>query len=401
LAKSFWSFGSPGQLVFGRKSVKQLSRLVSRFAWRRALIITDRNLLDAGVVTSVQQALGDGGATVEVFSEGEPEPSIAIAEVSLKCAMEFAPDVLIGVGGGSNLDLSKNTAAAFTHNGHPSEYFGFDKVPGPTLPLVCIPTTAGTGSEVSHSMVLTDADQKIKISGQSDYFRPDWAIVDPELTYSCPRQVAADSGIDALTHAIEAMTTVDFDQLEVPPGETCAYEGRNVLTTTLAERAVRICGRYLEPAVLEPANYEAKDQMALAATLAGMAFSNSGVALVHALEYPMGGELHCSHGLGNGLLLPYVMNFNLEARRKTFAKIAGLLEAGTEHPDRMEAEDAVKAIERLRESIGIPHRIRDIGGKEEQLHSFTEKAMKIQRLFWLNPRSASYDDIYQIYYAAF
>ncbi len=401
MTKSFWSFGTPGQLLFGRKSIEQLTVLVSRFSWRRVLIVTDQNLVAAGIVAPVQKALAAGNATVEVFDGGEAEPSIAIAEASLSCAVEFNPDVIVGVGGGSNLDLSKNTAAAYSYQGHPTDYFGFDKVPGPTLPLICIPTTAGTGSEVSNSMVLTDTEQQIKISGQSEFFRPDWAIVDPELTYSCPQQVAADSGIDALTHAIEAITTVDFDQLKIPPGETCAYDGRYELTVALAERAIRLCGRYLESAVLSESDYESKDQMALAASLAGMAFSNSGVALVHAMEYPMGGELHCSHGLGNGLLLPYVMKFNLEARRETLAEIAGWLNPDALPDEKFEAEDAIKAVERIRESIGIAHRIRDIGGTQQQLHSFTKKAMKIQRLFWLNPRPASYDDIYEIYSSAF
>ena len=337
--------------MFGRKSIEQLTVLVPRFSWRRVLIVTDQNLVAAGIVAPVQKALAAGNATVEVFDGGEAEPSIAIAEASLSCAVEFNPDVIVGVGGGSNLDLSKNTAAAYSYQGHPTDYFGFDKVPGPTLPLICIPTTAGTGSEVSNSMVLTDTEQQIKISGQSEFFRPDWAIVDPELTYSCPQQVAADSGIDALTHAIEAITTVDFDQLEIPPGETCAYDGRYELTVALAERAIRLCGRYLESAVLSQSDYESKDQMALAASLAGMAFSNSGVALVHAMEYPMGGELHCSHGLGNGLLLPYVMKFNLEARRETLAEIAGWLNPAALPDEKFEAEDAIKAVERIRESI--------------------------------------------------
>ncbi len=401
MTRTIWSFGTPGQLIFGRDSVTQLTTLARRLGWQQALLITDANLLEAKVVEPVLQALAAGGVQVEVFGEGEAEPSIAVAETSLALANKVNPDVIIGVGGGSNLDLSKNTAAAFTHQGHPTDYFGFDKVPGPTIPLVCLPTTAGTGSEVSHSMVLTDTEQQIKISGQSEYFRPDWAIVDPQLTYSCPRQVAADSGIDALTHAIEAITTVDFDQLEIPQGETCAYDGRTELTSSLAERAIRICGQSLISAVNSPDDYQAKDQMALAATLAGMAFSNSGVALVHAMEYPMGGELHCSHGLGNGLLLPYVMQFNLPSRIPTFAKIARWL-GETELADETQmAEQAVKAVERIRESIGIPHRIRDIGGTEEQLQSFTKKAMNIQRLFWLNPQPANYDDIYQIYRTAF
>tara|TARA_B100000700_G_scaffold100055_3_gene112709 strand:+ start:10120 stop:11325 length:1206 start_codon:yes stop_codon:yes gene_type:complete len=401
LARSTWSFGSPGQLVFGRNSVNQLESLVQRHGWKQALVVTDSNLLNAGVVEPVTQALAAGGAIVSIFSEGEAEPSIAVAEASLARANESTPDVIVGVGGGSNLDLSKNTAAAYTHQGHPTDYFGFDKVPGPTCPLICIPTTAGTGSEVSNSMVLTDTVAEIKISGQSEFFRPDWAIVDPQLTYSCPRQIAADSGIDALTHAIEAITTVEFDELEIPPGETCAYDGRYELTTALAERAIRICGEHLEAAVNQPEDLHAKDQMALAATLAGMAFSNSGVALVHAMEYPMGGELHCSHGLGNGLLLPYVMRFNLSTRIETFAQIAQWLGEESVDSEMEMAGRAVKAVERIRESIGIPHRIRDIGGNESQLQSFTEKAIRIQRLFWLNPKSASYDDVYEIYRAAY
>ena len=139
--------------MFGRKSIEQLSVLVSRFSWRRVLIVTDQNLVAAGIVAPVQKALAAGNATVEVFDGGEAEPSIAIAEASLSCAVEFNPDVIVGVGGGSNLDLSKNTAAAYSYQGHPTDYLGFDKVPGPTLPLICIPTTAGTGSEVSNSMV--------------------------------------------------------------------------------------------------------------------------------------------------------------------------------------------------------------------------------------------------------
>jgi alcohol dehydrogenase class IV len=236
----------------------------------------------------------------------------------------------------------------------------------------------------------------------SNWLRPTLAIVDPELTYSCPKQVTADSGIDALTHAIEACTATDYDKLNVPDGEACAYEGRYPLGNCIAEKAIELIGQHLVTAVKEPTQREARDNMALAATLAGIAFSNCGVALVHALEYPLGGELHCSHGAGNGLLLPYVMRFNLPERRATFARIATLLGANTSNvSEEQAAELAVRRVEQLKRDIGIPERIRDIGGQESQLATFAEKSFAIKRLLWVNPRRATQQDLLGILQAAF
>jgi alcohol dehydrogenase class IV len=269
------------------------------------------------------------------------------------------------------------------------------------MPLVCIPTTSGTGSEVSHSAVLTDTANQIKVSTQSNHLRPALALVDPELSYSCPRQVAADSGIDALTHAIEAYTAVEFDKLVVPAGEKCAYEGSFPLADCLAEKAIELIGENLVAAVND-ADQQARDKMALAATLAGMAFSNSGVALVHALEYPIGGVLHCSHGAGNGLLLPYVMAFNLPAREAAFAAVARLLGVDTTGLSDHEAgQKGIERVEKIREQIGIPLRIRELGGREDQLPMFAEKTFAIQRLFWLNPRPASLEDVLEILQQAY
>src|SRR6185369_5955787 len=186
------------------------------------------------------------------------------------------------------------------------------------------PTTAGTGSEVSHAAVLTDKANHIKVSTLSQFLRPALAVVDPALTDGCPKQITADSGIDALTHAIEAYTAVDFDQLNEPDGLPVAYEGRHPLGDCLAEKAIALIGQHLVAAVQDGTNKAARDGMALAATLAGLAFSNCGVAVVHALEYPIGGAVHVSHGAGNGLLLPFVMRYNLPVRKPVFAKIAVL-----------------------------------------------------------------------------
>ncbi len=400
--RSTWSFYTAGQLTFGPGAVGQLGELLGSRKIERLLIVTDKNLVEAGIEEKVRKPIQDAGITVQTFADGEAEPSIAVALRSVEAARQFEPQAVLGLGGGSNMDLSKITALIYAHGGQPSDYFGFDNVPGPVLPLVCVPTTSGTGSEVSHAAVLTDTDNELKVSTLSNYLRPALACVDPELTYECPRQVAADAGIDALTHAIEAYTAVDYQSLELPPGEKSAYEGRFPLGECLAEKSIELIGRNLVTAVQDEQNHDARDKMALAATLAGIAFSNCGVALVHALEYPIGGALHCSHGAGNGMLLPYVMRFNLPERKPTFARIAALLGEDTEGLDEdAVAELAITAVERIKREIGIPERIRDIGGAPIQLPLFAEKSYAIARLRWVNPRPSTQKDILNILTSAF
>jgi alcohol dehydrogenase class IV len=295
------------------------------------------------------------------------------------------------------MDLAKMTAILRRHGGSPTDYFGFDNIPGPVTPLICVPTTSGTGSEVSHSSVLTDTDNKIKVSTLSPFLRPARAIVDPKLTVSCPSKATAESGIDALTHAIEAFTAVDYDKLDVPPGEATPYTGRTPMGDLLAQQAVALVGEHLNTAVNKPTNLDAREGMALAATLAGMAFSNCGVAVVHALEYPIGAAVHCSHGAGNGLLLPYVMRFNLPERQAEFRRIAHLLGEDTSGASDDEAgEVCIAAIENLKRNIGIPERLRDIGVTQSQLPVLARKSFDITRLMKLNPRTPTEDDLLKI-----
>lgn len=394
--RTTWSFYTAGQLTFGPGALRQLGEMATRHQLRRVFVVTDKTLVQLGITQRVTESLSSAGITAEVFDGGEAEPSIKVALAAIEQARGFNPDGILGLGGGSNMDLSKITATVLGHGGSPQDYFGFDRVPGPVMPLICVPTTAGTGSEVSHAAVLTDTENQMKVSTLSNWLRPTLAVVDPELTYSCPKQVAADSGIDALTHAIEGYTATDYHELVTPPGEACAYEGSFALGDVIAEKAIRLIGENLVRAVNEPKNREARDNMALASTLAGIAFSNCGVALVHALEYPMGGTLHCSHGAGNGLLLPFVMRFNLPERKAKFAKIAELLGAEVSPDVDTMAERAITSVEQLKRDIGIPERIRDIGGTEAHLPTFAEKAFAIKRLLWVNPREASLHDLHGI-----
>jgi alcohol dehydrogenase class IV len=299
------------------------------------------------------------------------------------------------------MDLAKMTTVLQTHGGAPADYFGFDKIPGLLLPLICIPTTAGTGSEVSHSSVLTDTANHIKVSTLSPYLRPAVAIVDPLLTLSCPRQASADSGIDALTHAIEAFTSTDHHALGREVGMRMPYTGKHPLGDLLAEQAIQLIGSHLQTAVHEPNNIAARTAMSLAAMWAGMAFSNSGVALVHAMEYPVGGAVHCSHGAGNGLLLPYVMRHIMPTRSRELAQIAAFLGVETIGMTVDEAADAaIEEVVQLRRAIGIPHQLRELGVRQEQLPEFAQKAAGIERLIRLTPRPTTADDVLRIYESA-
>ena len=209
--------------------------------------------------------------------------------------------------------------------------------------------------------------------------------------------MTADSGIDALTHAIEAFTAVDNAAFPLPPGERSVYQGKHPFGDLCAAESIQLCGRFLRRAVKDGNDLEARDGMALAATLGGLAFSNVGVALVHALEYPVGGATDCSHGEGNGLLLPFVMRFNLPGREREFERIAEWL---GEKPD---ANGAIAAVEKLKRDIGIPERLRDLKNppRENQLRGFAEKAIVLQRMLRVNPRPVTVDDCEAIYRAAF
>ncbi len=388
-----WSFHSAASLVFGRGSLAQLPDRLVPFRAKKILVITDATLQKVGIVESVVSELNKSGATVEIFSGCLPEPPVEVILEAAGAANSFRPDLLVGLGGGSNMDAAKLVAVLLAHGGQPTDWVGDSRVPGPIFPLVCIPTTAGTGSEVSAAAVFTDTAQKIKVSTLSPFIRPALAVVDPALTDNCPKQVTADSGIDALTHAIEAYTAVDHSEFVKRPGGATVYQGKNPLADAMASECIRLVGRFLKRAVNTPGDTEARDGMMLAGTLGGLAFSNAGVALVHAMEYPVGGAVHVSHGAGNGLLLPYIMKFNHTVRAKQIEEIGTWLGANG---------DAIASIEQLRRDIGIPTRLRDIGVKEEMLPAFAEKAFAIKRLMRVNPRTPqSATEILGIYRAAF
>jgi alcohol dehydrogenase class IV len=399
--RTTWTFHSAVSLVFGRGAVRQVGDIVRRLPARRVFVVTDATLAKVGVLAAVTGPLTEADIEFGVFDGGEPEPSLSVLERCVEEARKFRPDAIVGLGGGSNMDVSKGTAALVTHGGQPQDYVGDDRIPGPVMPVVCVPTTAGTGSEVTAAAVFTVPENHVKVGVLSNYLRPRVAVVDPQLTHSCPRKVTADSGIDALTHAIEAYTAIDNAEFPLPAGERSVYQGRHPLGEMCAEKAIRLIGKHLKQAVHHGDDADAREGMALAATVAGLGFSNIGVALVHALEYPLGGATHCSHGEGNGLLLPHVMRFNLPARKAEFARVAEWLGEDVHGLSEHAAADrAVLAVERLQADIGIPRRLRDLGAKQDQLREFAEKAFAIKRILRVNPRPVTADDCEAIYRSA-
>ncbi len=374
-----FTFHSAGSLIFGCHAVAQLEEVAGRLKAKRVLIITDTTLVRVGIVAKALAPLQAAGCTVEVFDGITPEPPLECIRAAATAAKAFRPDLLVGLGGGSNMDAAKLVAILLAHGGDALDWVGDSRIPGPVFPLVCIPTTAGTGSEVSAAAVFTDTTRKMKVSTLSPYLRPAYAIVDPLLTVGCPKQVTADSGIDALTHAIEAYTAVDQDEFLNRAGGATVYQGKNPMADAMAMQTVRLVGKFLKRAVDDGSDLEARMGMALAATYGGLAFANAGVALVHAMEYPVGGAVHVSHGAGNGLLLPFVMRYNVSVRSEAYAELGK--EWGLSG-----AEEFIAAIEQLKKEIGIPLRLRDLGVTEDMLPGFAEKAFAIQRLMRVNPR---------------
>ena len=388
--------------MFGWGAIQHLGPLCNRRGWKRVLVVTDPCLVEAGALAAAEESLHSSGCQSLVFTDGEAEPSLECGERAIAFARDCQPDAILGLGGGSNMDLAKMTAIGAAHGPNLRRFFGEDSVPGPVTPILCAPTTAGTGSEVSGSCVLTDRSAAVKVGVTSNYLRPALSLVDPALTMSCPRKVTADSGIDALTHAIEAYTAVDNEDFPLPPGVVTIYQGRHPLGQSLAAQAIQLIGASLVRVVEHLDDRKAREDMALAALLAGLAFSNIGVALVHAMEYPVGGAVHCSHGEGNGLLLPHVMRFNLPVRKSEFRQIAKWLGRETDTMDEERgAEEAVLAVEEIQRKIGVRSRLRELGLPLESLDEMATKAYAVQRLLRVNARQPSQSEILQIFQQAY
>lgn len=388
-----WAASMAGRIVFGR-GASQLTGIHAGRLGDRVLICTDGQLVDAGVVATVVDAVLATGLTVEVFEGGVPDVSVEVVEAGVQAAAKARATVVIGVGGGSNIDLAKGVALICAHGGDVADYYGESKVPGATIPVIAIPTTAGTGSEVSPVAVFSDDRVHLKVGVSSPHMNPAVAIVDPLLTVSCPPRVTAHSGLDALSHAIEATCAISYRDLPADEQASRVFTGKNPYADGLAAQAIRLVGGFLKLAVDDGTDLEAREAMATASLLAGLAFSSAGTGLVHALQYPIGSLTRTSHGHGNAVLMPAVMQFNLEVRQAEMAMIARALGAARD----AEADDAAAvrapgAVAALAASVGVPAGLGTIGVLPEHVPAVAAEAMTIERLIRANPRPVTAGDL--------
>jgi alcohol dehydrogenase class IV len=374
------------QLVrFGVGALSMLGKEITRLEAKKALIVTDPGVFQSGLIQPVKEQVSKATVAVDVYAAAEPEPSLTGLNNTAKKLRQGNYDVLIGVGGGSSMDTAKGLSVLLVHGGKGQEYIGTNKIPGPGLPVITIPTTAGTGSEVTNIAIFSDTEKELKVGMVSTYLLAKMALVDPVLTYGCPRNVTAASGIDALVHAIECYTSLKA----------------NSFTDAIAVKAMRLITDSLKSAVSDGSNKKARNSMAEAALLAGIAFGNSGVAAVHALAYPLGARFHISHGMANGLLLPYVMECNLPANLTKYALIAETLgEPILGLMPLQAAKRGVKAVKKLIKDIGIPHRLRDLNVPEEALEGMAVATMDVTRLLANNPKTLTLDDVRGIWQSA-
>lgn len=380
-SKNIWGFSTAGRIFFGWGAVNELRHVPREFG-QRVLVCTDQNIVKAGICETVLGLLHEAKANVKVFDEGRPEVDRETIERAAAVAQAFAPDVVIGLGGGSNLDLSKAVAVLLRHPGPISSYYGENNVPGPITPVVAVPTTAGTGSEVSPVAVVADPERAIKVGIASRALIPKWAIVDPALTISCPASVTAHSGMDAITHAIESFCA----KVRTGVSSHAIFVGKNPVSDVLAAKAISCLAKSLATAVAHPDNRAAREEVALASLLAGMAFSSAGTAAVHALQYPVGEATHTPHGLGNAVLLPTVMRSIVPSRITEMAFIARCLDPGLASvPDATAAAKAPDLVEQLGAKVGIPKGLRALGLTKEQLPDLARLASTVRRLIDNSP----------------
>lgn len=373
----FGTLRAPRELLFGAGQRNSLGGIAVRLG-RRALIVTDARLAaDTDFLELVRQ-LEAAKLVVMVDSSTLPDVPVESAIASAETASRFAPDLVIGIGGGSCLDMAKCVALLLTHGGRPQDYYGEHTVPGPIIPLIAIPTTAGTGSEVTPVAVLSDAERSLKVGISSPYLIPTVSICDPELTFSCPPHLTAIAGADALTHALEAFTAV---RREAVPGiaQQRVFVGKNELSDHFALRAIALLWQGLEAACKNGADRAAREKVMLGATLAGLAFGVAGTAAAHAIQYPVGSLTHTAHGLGVACLMPYVMTWNAPLIRPELAKIAQ--SAGLDG-----ADSVIPALASLFGRIGIPATLRDLGLEENRIGWVAEQSSGITRLIQNNPR---------------
>jgi alcohol dehydrogenase len=380
-----FSFYLPTKLVYEIGAIQnKLVDEIKMIGATSVLIVTDKGVVNAGLLHDVEGALGKAGIPYKIFDEVEPNPSTDTCYKSAEAAQSAGADILLAVGGGSPMDVAKATAILMTNGGNLDDYEGADKFEKNPIPLVAVPTTAGTGSEVTPYAVITIAKRNYKMTILSSRLLPRVAILDPMVLTSIPPHVAASTGIDAFIHAFESF----INRVASP------------VTDAYGAEAMRLIGKYLRLFVANRENREAAAGMMIASNLAGVAFAIARLGNIHAMAHPLGGFFNVPHGVANAILLPHVAKFNMLADEGKYKRVAGFLgEDVSMMMDRDAALLAVEAIEKLCGDVGIPKTLKEVGVTEDKIPDMARDAMLSGNVL-INPRSTKLDDIIALYTAA-
>lgn len=379
-----FDFHSTKSIIVERGGSANLAKLIRDRNGSSVFIVTDPGVLSAGLLDSALLNLKSLGLDYQIYSEVQADPSITVIEKAVKVAQNCHSDYIVGFGGGSSMDVAKLVALLALGKERLEDIYGIDKVKGPRLPLILVPTTAGTGSEVTKSSVVTVSESEKK-GVLSPYLLPDLAVLDAELTLGLPAHITAATGIDAMVHAIEAFTTKHL---------------KNPMADCIAKEALRLLSGNLHQVVTHGDDIEARENMLLGACLAGMAFANAPVAGVHALAYPIGARFHVPHGLSNALVLGPVMRFNVEIAHKMYADLGQIIKPGLQGSSQEQAYQLADYMGGLAGNLGLPQRMSEVGINANDVDQLARDAMLQTRLLMNSPREITLKDAVAIYQEA-
>ncbi|MCJ8142201.1 iron-containing alcohol dehydrogenase [Ancylobacter sp. A5.8] len=396
----FGALRLPHTILFGGGQRHVIGSAAARLG-TRTLVCTDARMAQLAVFADLLKDLEAHGVEARVYDQTIADLPIESIKECVAGVGDFKPDSIIGIGGGSCIDMAKVVSVLLTHGGEPSAYYGEFAVPGPVVPLIAVPTTSGTGSEVTPVAVILDSARGTKIGIASPYIIPHMAVCDPELTMTCPVGLTACSGADALAHAVEAFTS-KTRPADAMLTEQHVFIGKNMLSDHFARLAVSNVFRYLARACKDGSDVEAREGMMLASLAAGCAFGTAGTAAAHALQYPVGNLTHTSHGDGVGALLPFVMQFNRSASPDAFAELAGVVGLGDASMSADQRSQLfIDEVAQLFADIGIPRSLQALGLASGHENDVAAGALKAERLVKNNPRPLDLAAMLHITQAAF
>ncbi|UPG73674.1 iron-containing alcohol dehydrogenase [Roseomonas gilardii subsp. gilardii] len=380
-----FTFLSVPRIVAETGGLDRLGTMMAGLGARRVAIVCDRGIVEGGLAARARSALTAAGLTARVLDGVQADPPVAVVRATLAAARDFAADGVVGLGGGSSLDTAKLVALLLRSDQAIEDLYGHDRARGQRVPLIQVPTTAGTGSEVTWASVVT-SERNEKQAIYAPQLLPDIALLDAGLTLGMPPRVTAATGLDAMVHAIEAHTS---------------RTRKNPVSDALAVKALSLLGGNLRRVVADGTDLPAREAMLEGAMLAGMAFVNASVAAVHALSYPLGARFHVPHGHSNALVMGPVFRFNLPVAAEAYAELAPCLLPGRRFASAGEAAEAfVTALEELVGSVGLETRMSQLGVTEADLPGMAEEVVGgLQRLLANNPRDMTREDVVAMYRA--